>query len=296
MTQPRQRHDVDPRVLHCVPGSPAESHAQDVQTVDGSMTEVQWDPRQYLTYGDHRLRPFVELMSRVFAEHPSSIIDLGCGPGNATVLLASRWTGASVLGLDASEAMIAEAMPREIAGAVRFELGDAHSFRPDREVDVLISNATLQWVPGHLQLFPRFVEMLAPDGWFAFQVPGMRQARSHQLLYSLASSPRWTEKLAPHVRSMEVETLDQYISTLAALGCEVDAWETTYSQILEGDDAVLEWIKGSSVRPFTSVLDASEGAEFVEQLRLLLAEAYPKGRTGTIYPFRRLFVVAHRRR
>jgi trans-aconitate 2-methyltransferase len=259
------------------------------------MTTVQWDPTQYLTYGDHRLRPFVELMNRVFADNPASIIDLGCGPGNATVLLSQRWPEASVLGIDNSAEMISDAKPREIAGKLAFELGDAHSFRPQREVDVLISNATLQWVPGHLQEFPRYIEMLSSDGWFAFQVPGMRLSPSHSLLYDLAASPRWVDQLGPHIRSNEIESLDQYIETLTELGCEVDAWETTYSQVLEGDDAVLEWTKGSSVRPFTTVLNDAEGAEFVEQLRELLAAAYPKGPIGTIYPFRRVFVVAHRR-
>jgi trans-aconitate 2-methyltransferase len=258
------------------------------------MTTMQWDPAQYLTYGDHRLRPFVELMNRVLAENPANIVDLGCGPGNATVLLTERWPEASVVGVDNSEEMIADAKPREIPGRLRFAPGDAYSVTSAGPLDVLISNATLQWVPGHLQEFPRYIEMLAPDGWFAFQVPGMRLSPSHSLIYDLAGSARWVDQLGPFIRQNEIESTEQYIETLTSLGCDVDAWETTYFQLLEGDDAVLEWTKGSSLRPFISALSETDGAEFVELVREGLAKAYPSGPAGTIYPFRRVFVVAHR--
>src|SRR5665213_2598169 len=205
------------------------------------MTTMQWDPTQYLTYGDHRLRPFVELMNRVLAENPANIVDLGCGPGNATVLLTERWPAASVVGVDNSEEMIADAKPREIAGRLRFAHGDAYSVASASPIDLLISNATLQWVPGHLQEFSRYIE------------------------------------------------------TLTALGCDVDAWETTYFQLLEGDDAVFEWVKGSSLRPFIGALDETDGAAFVALVKAGLAKAYPKGPSGTIYPFRRVFVVAHKK-
>ena len=199
------------------------------------MTTMQWDPAQYLTYGDHRLRPFVELMNRVLAESPANIVDLGCGPGNATVLLTERWPEASVVGVDNSEEMIADAKPREIPGRLRFAPGDAYSVTSAGPLDVLISNATLQWVPGHLQEFPRYIEMLAPDGWFAFQVPGMRLSPSHSLIYDLAGSARWVDQLGPFIRQNEIESTEQYIETLTSLGCDVDAWETTYFQLLEGD-------------------------------------------------------------
>jgi trans-aconitate 2-methyltransferase len=258
------------------------------------MTTMQWDPTQYLTYGDHRLRPFVELMNRVLAKNPANIVDLGCGPGNATALLSERWPEASVVGVDNSEEMIADAKAREIPGRLRFALGDAYSVSSASQIDVLISNATFQWVPGHLQEFPRYVEMLAPDGWFAFQVPGMRLSPSHSLIYDLAGSPRWVDQLGPFIRQNEIESTEQYIETLTSRGCDVDAWETTYFQLLEGDDAVLEWTKGSSLRPFTSALSEADGAEFVAIVKEGLAKAYPQGSAGTIYPFRRVFVVAHR--
>ena len=274
--------------------SAAEQDVKIYERNETVMTTMQWDPTQYLTYGDHRLRPFVELMSRVLAKSPANIVDLGCGPGNATVLLSERWPEASVVGVDNSEEMIADAKSREIRGKLRFALGDAYSVVSASPIDVLISNATLQWVPGHLQEFGRYIDMLSTDGWFAFQIPGMRLSASHSFIYDLAGSAPWVDQLGPFIRQNEIASTEQYIETLTGLGCEVDAWETTYFQLLEGDDAVLEWTKGSSLRPFTSALNEIDTAEFVALVREGLAKAYPKGPAGTIYPFRRVFVVAHR--
>ena len=256
---------------------------------------MEWDPQQYLSFGDHRLRPFVELLQRFQVASPTHVVDLGCGPGNATALLHTKWPEATVLGLDDSPEMIEKAKALEVLGRLSFELGDLGAFRPAEKVDVLISNATFQWVPGHRDLFPRFISMLNPGGTFGFQVPGMHELPSHLLQYELARTVPYADKLASQIRLNSIDPTSSYIETLCALGCEVDAWETTYFQVLQGDDAVLEWTKGSSLRPFTGVLDADEAADFVERYRLLLAEAYPQGPDGTIYPFRRVFVVAHLR-
>jgi trans-aconitate 2-methyltransferase len=255
---------------------------------------MEWDPTQYLSFGDHRLRPFVELLQR-FDVSARRVVDLGCGPGNATVLLNARWPEAVVLGVDESPEMIAQAKAREIEGRLSFQLGDLRGFRPPEKVDVLISNATFQWVPGHRELFPHFVEMLAPGGAFGFQVPGMQESRSHMLQYELASSVPYADKLASQLRLNSIDSTESYIETLSALGCDMDAWETTYFQVLQGQDAVLEWTKGSSLRPFTSVLDPDEASDFTERYRVALAQAYPATSQGTIYPFRRVFVVAHLR-
>ena len=256
---------------------------------------MEWDPRQYLSFGDHRLRPFVELLQRFQARDPRSVVDLGCGPGNATVLLNTRWPEANVLGVDDSPEMIAQARALEVPGHLKFELGDLRQFRPAEKVDVLISNATFQWVPGHREMFPHFVEMLTPGGAFGFQVPGMHESPSHVFQYELARTVPYADKLASQIRLNSIDSTESYIETLSALGCDVDAWETTYFQVLQGEDAVLEWTKGSSLRPFTNVLEPEEAADFVERYRALLATAYPATAEGTIYPFRRVFVVAHLR-
>lgn len=255
---------------------------------------MEWDPRQYLSFGDHRLRPFVELLQRFQLESPSQVVDLGCGPGNATVLLNARWPEANVLGVDDSPEMIAQAKALEVPGRLAFELSDLREFSPAGKLDALISNATFQWVPGHREMFARFVNMLNPGGAFGFQVPGMHESPSHVFQYELARSVSYADKLVSQIRLNAIDPTESYIGTLSALGCSVDAWETTYFQVLQGKDAVLEWTKGSSLRPFTSVLEPDEAADFVERYRALLAEAYPEAPEGTIYPFRRVFVVAHR--
>lgn len=257
--------------------------------------QMQWDPNQYLTFGDHRLRPFVELIQRIQVESPADVVDLGCGPGNATVLLCAKWPDAKVVGIDNSAEMIDEATELEVEGRLVFELGDVRDFAPERPVDVIVSNATLQWVPGHIDFFSSLVSTLGDGGALAFQVPGMHLEPSHALLADLARNSAFKERLIPQIRMNAIESTERYIEVLSGLGCDVDAWETRYFQLLQGEDAVLEWTKGSSLRPFTSVLEPDEAASFVEEYRQLLDETYPLTAIGTLYPFRRVFVVAHKR-
>ena len=250
-----------------------------------------WDPERYLVYADERGRPFVDLLARVGAERPSRVVDLGCGPGNLTALLAARWPGADVLGLDSSPEMVDRASTSGVEGA-RFEVGDLRTWQPAEPVDVLVANATYQWVPGHLELLPRLVEHLAPEGWFAFQVPGNHDEPSHVLLHELAADPRfasYTEGVArPHSRDPVV-----YADVLRDLGKEVDAWETTYLHLLTGEDPVFTWVSGTGARPILQALPDDLRETFVAEYKQLLRAAYPPGPHGTTLPFRRIFVVAH---
>jgi len=249
----------------------------------------EWDPERYLRYADERGRPFVDLLARVGAADPRRVVDLGCGPGNLTALLKERWPGADVLGVDSSAEMLAGA---EVPG-VRLELADVRTWTPEAPVDVLFSNATYQWVPGHLDLLPRLAGHLAADGWLAFQVPGNHDEPSHRLLHSLASDPRFsahTRGVArPHSHDPGV-----YADVLRDLGLSVDAWETTYLHLLTGDDPVFTWISGTGARPTLQALPDDLRPVFVEEYKALLREAYPPGPHGTTLPFRRVFVVAHR--
>lgn len=256
-------------------------------------SSARWNPDQYLRFAGERLRPFLELVDRIGADSPSVVVDLGCGPGNATALLCERWPDALVRGIDYSGEMIEEAKPLEIPGHLHFEIGDAFSFSEPSSVDVLISNATLHWVPGHLGLFPTFVRSLTPGGWFAFQVPSMLNAPSHRLLFGLARAPRWSERLAHLTDELDVEPASRYLVSLAELGCAVDAWDTTYYQVLPGEDPVLEWTKGAVMRPFLTALSEEEADAFCEEYAALLRDAYPAGPNGTVFPFTRTFVVAH---
>jgi TatD DNase family protein len=194
---------------------------------------VSWDPDQYLRYGDERARPFAELIARVGAVDPRRVVDLGCGPGNATASLLQRWPNAMITGVDSSPAMIAEAGQRAIPGRLCFEAGDVRTWRTPEPVDVIVSNATFQWVPGHVALFPQLLDQLRPRGWFALQVPGNFGAPSHVLLREVGRSPRWRDRLGALLRDDAVCEPGEYQAALAGLGCETDVWETTYLHVLQ---------------------------------------------------------------
>jgi trans-aconitate 2-methyltransferase len=249
-----------------------------------------WDPERYLTYAGERGRPFLDLIGRIDAAEPSRVVDLGCGPGNLTRLLPQRWPGAEVVGVDLSVEMIAKARAADIDG-VRFEVGDVGAWQAEGPVDVLLSNATLQWVPDHLDLLPELVAQVAPGGWFAFQVPGNFGAPSHVLLHELSADFRFSpylQGIAPRP-THEPET---YHHALLGLGCAVDAWETTYFHLLQGEDPVFTWISGTGARPTLQALPDELREEFEADYKQLLREAYPTGPHGTVLPFRRLFMVA----
>jgi trans-aconitate 2-methyltransferase len=257
-----------------------------------------WDPQQYLHYGNERERPFAELLARIAHPDPKEIVDLGCGPGTTTVHLLERWPDAHVIGIDSSSDMIAHAARVTAPGRLEFRQGDLREWEPDGPVDVLLTAATLQWVPDHASLFPRFVGSLAPGGVFAFQVPGNFSEPSHTLLYELAQSDRWGARLRHLVRSSPVLDPAEYLSALLATGAQADVWETTYFHILHGQDAVLEWVRGSALRPFLTALDGpdlpeGDADEFLSAYAAVLRAAYPRDAEGrTIFPFRRIFGVA----
>jgi trans-aconitate 2-methyltransferase len=253
-----------------------------------------WDPARYRRYSDERSRPFGDLLARVRATDPSCVVDLGCGDGSLTATLAARWPAATVVGVDSSAPMLAAGRPTETAG-VELRQGRIQDWTPDRPVDVLVSNAALHWVPEHPDLLARFVASLAPGGELAFQVPGNFGAPSHTLLTGLRRAAHWRGRLgAAADRSGTVLEPADYLHRLVALGCEVDAWETTYLHLLTGPDPVLEWVRGTALRPVLAALPEPDAAEFEGEYRALLREAYPAGPAGTVFPFRRIFVVARR--
>ncbi|MFP5334084.1 MAG: trans-aconitate 2-methyltransferase [Actinomycetes bacterium] len=257
-----------------------------------------WDPETYLRFADERARPFHDLTARVGANDPELVVDLGCGPATLTATLAQRWARATVVGVDGSPAMVeaAAAVP-----GVRVELGDARTWTPHRPVDVLVTNALLQWVPHHLELLPRWVGWLAPGGWLALQVPGNVAAPSHALMRQVAASPEFAGRLEGVLREDPVHDAVRYAEALADAGCVVDAWETTYVHVLDpagehGDDAVLEWMQGTGLRPVLDALadDPEARDAYVARYAALLRKAYPRRAWGTPLPFRRVFAVGRR--
>jgi trans-aconitate 2-methyltransferase len=248
-----------------------------------------WDPDHYLRFGGERGRPFAELLARVDLRAPARIVDLGCGPGTTTALLPRRWPDADVLGLDASAAMIEKARAGVVSG-VRFERADLRAWAPDAPLDLIVSNAVLQWVPDHLTLLPRLASWLAPGGVVAMQVPGNFERPSHASLRELAADPRFAPYLTD-VPVAEAHDAVTYLAALQAAGLEVDAWETTYLHQLSGDDAVFAWVSATAARPFLQALPDGLRERFASEYRARLRDAYSPGPRGTVFPFRRVFAV-----
>ncbi|MDT0441736.1 trans-aconitate 2-methyltransferase [Streptomyces johnsoniae] len=264
-----------------------------------------WDPAQYERHSGHRARPLHDLMARIppLPEAPR-IADLGCGPGRPSLLLAERWPAARITGYDSSPAMLAEAAAHAGpvpggTGTLAFQRADLTDWRPGETFDLIVSSSAFQWVPGHVERFAGWLDALAPGGVLAFQVPGNHGAPSHVLLRELAAGPRWRARLAGVLRDAEpVLTPAGYFEVLAALGCPPDAWETTYLQLLPGEDPVLDWMSGTGLRPVLTALhdDPQARDAFLAEYRHLLRAAYPAGPHGTLFPFRRVFAVARGRR
>ncbi|MGZ4542184.1 MAG: trans-aconitate 2-methyltransferase [Mycobacteriaceae bacterium] len=254
-----------------------------------------WDAAQYLRFADHRERPFHELLERVGAEYPRRVVDVGCGPGTLTSVLALRWPSAVVEAFDSSPEMVSAARER----GVKASLGDVTEWRPGADVDVIMCNAVLQWVPDHVEVMTRWAETMAAGAWLAVQVPGNFGAPSHALTRELAAEPQWRAQLDGVLRGPEtVHEPLVYAERLAALGCTVDVWESTYIQRLPGRDPVLHWISGSALRPVRATLNDADWTRFAAELAPRLREAHPEttlegeAEGGAWMPFRRIFIVA----
>lgn len=253
-----------------------------------------WNPALYLTWGDERGRPFHDLVARVGAVDPQVVVDLGCGPGNLTTTLVERWPGATVAGVDSSPEMIAAARAADTQGAVHWQVEDLREWTrttPPASVDVLVSNATLQWVPEHLDLLPDLLATVHPGGWCAWQVPGNFEEPSHALLREVSADPRWAARLSDVQRPAAPDAAT-YLRAVRALGHEVDAWETTYLHVLHGPDPVFTWISATGARTTLEALDPEQRPVFEAEYKAALAEAYPADGSGAVVlPFRRIFVV-----
>jgi trans-aconitate 2-methyltransferase len=266
------------------------------------VTSPSWDPGLYLTFAAERARPFDDLVARIAVDSPATVVDLGCGPGNATATLLDRWPTARVHGVDSSAAMVDQA--NALAGErLSFALATIEDWAPDGAVDVILSNAALQWVPTHLELLPRWIEALTPGGALAFQVPSNFTGPAAAVFREVATDARFAERLAavaasdtPSARGGVARPAAEYVDVLGRLGCRVDAWETTYQHVLPGDDPVLAWYSGTGLRPYLDALgddDAMRG-QFRTAVAAGLRAAFPPAPYGTVMPFTRIFVIASR--
>jgi trans-aconitate 2-methyltransferase len=255
-----------------------------------------WDPQQYQRFNDERSRPFFDLLARVPDDDVHTVADLGCGPGNLTEALAARWPEAQIWGVDNSPEMLTAATKLPPHPHLQFVAGDIFDWQPEQPLDRLISNAALQWVPDHPTLIPRLVSFLAPCGVLAVQMPFNFDEPTHTLLEAVRSQEPWVTILGPRQRQYFVETPAWYVDTLHTLEMSVDLWETIYYHVLHGPDAVLEWIKGTALRPTLSKLDSMKQQQFLAIYGEKLRAAYPAGPYGTLFPFKRLFLVARRKK
>ncbi len=253
-----------------------------------------WDPAQYLKFTDHRLRPAIDLLSRIDLDRPAEVYDLGAGAGNVTRLIKERWPEARVTGVDDSPAMLAKAAAT--APTITWRQADLGSWRAPRPADLIYSNAALHWLEGHERLFPKLLAGLAPAGVLAVQMPRNFGAPSHTAISEAARGGPWRARLESLLRPAPVADPDFYYGVLAPHVAALDIWETEYLQVLDGANPVKEWTKGTWLRPLLDALEEPERGRFEASYAALVAQAYPPRADGrTLFPFRRMFIVARAR-
>jgi trans-aconitate 2-methyltransferase len=252
-----------------------------------------WSAKQYTTFEQERTRPVRDLVAAIATTDVRVAVDLGCGPGNSTEVLAERFPNAAVTGLDSSDDMLVNA--RERLPALSFELSDIEIWNPQQTFDVILANASLQWVPDHATLYPRLLSKLNAGGSLAVQTPDNMEEPSHRLAREVAAQGPWASKIGA-VRHPPRHNATFYYELLQPIASSVDVWRTTYHHPLAGGhQAVVEWFKGSALRPYLAPLDDSEKAGFLKHYLQAITEAYPALADGTVLlPFPRLFVVARR--
>lgn len=252
-----------------------------------------WDPEQYLRFADERLRPALDLLARVDLSAPAHVVDLGCGAGNVTALLARRFPKARITGVDASDSMLAKA--RLAAPGCRFVAADIAAWTPEAPPDLIYSNAALHWLGGHEAVFPRLLSLLAPGGALAAQMPAMHDAPLRRLQPEVAASGPWAEHLRGVGSAGDILAPERYWDVLRPHATALDIWQTIYMHALHGEDAVGEWAAGSSLRPFLDKLPDDLRPAFRAAYAAALRPHYPRRPDGTtLLPFRRLFIVARR--
>jgi trans-aconitate 2-methyltransferase len=254
-----------------------------------------WSAEQYVVFEDERTRPVRDLVNAVPKTPVRFAIDLGCGPGNSTEVLAARFPDAAVTGLDSSREMVEAARKR--LPAIQFEMAEVENWDEPGPFDVILANAVFHWVPKHAALFPRLVGKLAPHGSLAVQMPDNLDEPAHRLIRETAAAGAWADKLADAAEARTImESPNWYYELLKTQCRRVEIWRTTYYHALAGGvDAVVEWFKGSGLRPFLTRLNESEQAAFLDHYREALATAYTPLPNGVVLlPFPRLFIVATR--
>ena len=251
-----------------------------------------WSAKQYSTFEDERTRPVRDLVNAIPRSQVSAAVDLGCGPGNSTEVLAQRYQSAQISGLDSSVDMI-EAARARLPG-MKFEVADIADWQDSRPMDVILANASLQWLNNHHTLYPRLVSLLSEGGCLAVQTPDNLMEPPHRLAREIAAKGRWANKIAD-VHHPERHAVNWYYSLLKPLCSRIDVWTTTYFHPLPNQQAIVEWFKGSALRPYLAPLAPEERQEFLADYQQAINREYPVLEDGTVLlPFPRLFLIATR--
>ncbi|XAH21604.1 trans-aconitate 2-methyltransferase [Xylophilus sp. GW821-FHT01B05] len=256
---------------------------------------LDWNPALYRRYEDERTRPAAELLARVPLTEAARVVDLGCGPGNSTELLAKRFPGAEVTGTDNSEAMLVSA--RERLPQARFELSDIATWAPQEAPNLIYVNAALQWVPDHETLIPRLFDALAPGGVLAIQMPDNRQEPTHRLMRALAAEAPWAEPIgdADRLRTLLLG-LGNYYDLLAPKAANVDVWHTIYQHRMVDAASIVEWVRGTGLKPFVDPLPPALRASYLAEYERRVDAAYPVRTDGKrLLAFPRMFIVAQKK-
>jgi trans-aconitate 2-methyltransferase len=255
-----------------------------------------WSATDYLRFGDERTRPCRDLAARIGIPHPRRIIDLGCGPGNSTSVLAGRWPDADLTGLDSSREMLAAA-EREHP-AMRWMRGEIAEWIAERgpAFDIVFSNAALQWVDDHASVFPGLLRRVAEGGVLAVQVPSVSDSPSQRGMREMAASPAWRGRFVRPVADWHSEEPSFYYDVLAPHASRLDIWRSEYMHVLDGPEGIVEWYRSTALRPFLGALPGeAERSEFTAEYLERMRAAYSRRANGKVlFPFLRTFVIAYR--
>ena len=256
-----------------------------------------WNPEQYLKFSNQRLRPALELLERIQIKSPQVIYDLGCGSGDIARIMSERWSSATVYGLDSSDEMLKKAATDK--SRVKWVKDNISNWSANEPIDIIYSNSALHWLTQHDRVFPKLLGMLTKGGCLAVQMPLSWGMPSHRLMRETLANggvngkPLGTEELRKAIARKWVEDKEFYYEIISKQATQIDIWETEYLHILEGEDPVLEWVRGTGLRPILNTLKDEEKEIFLSEYRKRLREAYPViANNRTLFPFRRLFIVA----
>lgn len=258
------------------------------------MTEhSKWNSNLYLRFASERTQPARDLVQRIKLDDPARIIDLGCGPGNSTEVLSQRWPHAHIIGIDNSPEMIYAAQTNYPQR--HWTTADMNFWVPSEPLSLIFSNAAIQWLDHHDYHLVRWMNSIESGGAFAFQIPSSNYALVRTIIHQISHAAKWTERLERARTSLTMHAPSFYYDVLAPFSCTVELWETEYFHVLPNHAAIIEWMKGTGLRPFLNPLNETEQNEFLAELLHQVEMGYPNQLDGSVlFPFRRMFVIAYR--